>query len=1089
MAKFPPDSFLNLLQRSELFSSDHVEALFEQMQESCVDVQNSSAVSGWMVSNHHLTEWQASKLEQGKHKGFRLGKYRLRDMLGKGGMSSVYLAEHTLMRRECAIKVLPIKKLKDSSYLARFHREAQAVAALDHPNIVRAYDIDHENDKGQEIHFLVMEYVKGRNLYEMIKQNGPLSFEAGAEFCRQAALGLDHAHQAGLVHRDVKPGNLLLDESGTVKILDLGLARFVEAVGVSEASLTVAHEQKVLGTPDYLSPEQALDSHMVDSRADIYSLGCSMYFALTGQPPFNEGSIAQRLMWHQMKEPEEMSKVRPGIPDSLTAIVRKMMAKKPQERYPSMADVASMLLNWLTENAGDEWQREHADVLSLSGPAPTAVPVAPVASVVPTAVPTGREILPAAPVATPVVDSGAPTAQLVPGGNQTTARTGDGVSGDAAELLPPGFTPEESQAGSVFGTDETAEAGGSADTVPSDGVANVRAAADDSGTAVLTVSELAGAAAENVEIVASEGTELVPSDPAPAEEPAFDFHQNEHHSNSAGPDLDHWNPAPAPPDVPMAFPSDPGFSDAGGAEFLQGAVDISAAETADSVVSADEVSVSLSGAPIGQPSAGQTDSLSQVPALSPSSSQSSGPILDAPVQVRPASDSAASATSFVVDTGLNSGSISASRQSATRQKGASPVGLIVGFLVVLAGVGGVFWWQSRDPDAESAGNQQQAAGTTQNQSGSENDGKTTDSPEFLGYSIQVGPDGHFATISDMFAYLRSVRQSYRRSRVIRVEIAGGHYTESISIDNAGDDLPAGILLIADESSPVVLDPPGSQPVVELAELERFQLEGVQIAAAGRDCAIALRGRLNQCSLNKIHVSGYSSTGIRSEGVRGNLGEELHFNEITFNPAGAQAVGMAFRGEAGSAASRIQIDRCRFHGPQKAGIIFEQGAISVGIHGSVIDRAEVGILLGGDGVFWKNFEISNNTLYDCSQAGIRMAAAPESGSFEIGIHRNLFSKLGGAEVVVADGYDLLEFQRFTSSGTGGLQFNWSDRSDSANQKTEWEVVLQPEQRVPDFGFVSTDSDSPDYLSPSVAFPGFRPDNSARGFQNPGAIRRR
>jgi serine/threonine-protein kinase len=238
--------------------------------------------------------------------------------------------------------------VNDSSYLGRFHREAQAIASLDHPNIVRAYDVDHEMDGDTPIHFLVMEYVEGRSLHEVIQQDGVLSFPRAADYIRQAADGLQYAHKAGLVHRDIKPGNLLLDLNGVVKILDLGLARF--SADTDDHSLTVAHDEKVLGTADYLAPEQALDSHKVDARADIYSLGCTLYFLLTASPPFTEGTLAQRLMAHQTKAPPPLGEKRPDVPTSLAAIVMKMMAKRPEDRYQSAAEVSEVLAAWLAAN-------------------------------------------------------------------------------------------------------------------------------------------------------------------------------------------------------------------------------------------------------------------------------------------------------------------------------------------------------------------------------------------------------------------------------------------------------------------------------------------------------------------------------------------------------------------------------------------------------------------------------------------------------------------------------------------------------------------------------------------------------------------
>src|SRR5439155_7671406 len=203
-----------------------------------------------------------------------------------------------------------------------------------------AYDID-QDDK---LHFLVMEYVDGASLQEIIKKHGPMDITRAAHYIRQAAIGLQHAHQtAGLVHRDVKPGNILVDRSGIVKVLDMGLARFFHD---EDDVLTKKYDENVLGTADYLAPEQALDSHSVDIRADIYSLGATFYFILTGTTPFNEGTVAQKLIWHQTRQPKSVQVLRPEVPDEISAIVEKMMAKDPAQRYQTPAEVADVLGPW-----------------------------------------------------------------------------------------------------------------------------------------------------------------------------------------------------------------------------------------------------------------------------------------------------------------------------------------------------------------------------------------------------------------------------------------------------------------------------------------------------------------------------------------------------------------------------------------------------------------------------------------------------------------------------------------------------------------------------------------------------------------------
>jgi eukaryotic-like serine/threonine-protein kinase len=337
------DSFVDLVRRSGLVEKDQLNAVLVDLPQQAGDSPPADAgfVAGKLVEAGLLTRWQCDNILEGRHKGFFLGKYKLLNHLGTGGMSSVYLAEHVLMQRRVAIKVLPKNRVEDSSYLARFHREAQAAAALDHRNIVRAYDVDNDGN----IHYLVMEYVEGCDLQQLIKNEGPLDYLVAADFIRQAADGLAHAHKANLIHRDVKPANLLVDQKKVVKVLDLGLARFTCD---EQASLTVAFDENVLGTADYLAPEQALDSHGVDARADIYSLGCTLYFLLTGHPPFPDGTLPQRLMMHQKQPPPSILKDRPDAPQELLDICAKMMAKKPDQRYQSMADVSRALADWLT---------------------------------------------------------------------------------------------------------------------------------------------------------------------------------------------------------------------------------------------------------------------------------------------------------------------------------------------------------------------------------------------------------------------------------------------------------------------------------------------------------------------------------------------------------------------------------------------------------------------------------------------------------------------------------------------------------------------------------------------------------------------
>jgi serine/threonine protein kinase len=342
MANVTANNLLDLVRRSGLVDEAKLTSFLEKTTSRHGEavLEDQPRLADLLVEEGLVTRWQADKLLSGRHKGFRLGKYKLLGEIGKGGMSRVYLAEHELMKRRVAIKVLPQNRVNDSSYLERFRLEARAVAKLDDPNIVRAYDIDNE----QNIHYIVMEYVDGQDLHQMVMGQGPLDYDTAADYIAQVANGLQHAHEMGLVHRDIKPANCLVDRHSVVKLLDLGLAKLIED---DQASLTMANEENVLGTADYLAPEQALNSHEADSRSDIYSLGCTLYFLLTGGPPFPEGSISERLLKHQTAKPESIFKSRPDAPPSLVDICETMMSKKPDDRFQSAGEVAARLKEWL----------------------------------------------------------------------------------------------------------------------------------------------------------------------------------------------------------------------------------------------------------------------------------------------------------------------------------------------------------------------------------------------------------------------------------------------------------------------------------------------------------------------------------------------------------------------------------------------------------------------------------------------------------------------------------------------------------------------------------------------------------------------
>jgi serine/threonine-protein kinase len=284
-------------------------------------------------------------LYRGRTDGFTLGQYRILDRIGRGGMGRVFKAEHQTMNRVVALKVLAPDLMKTERARVLFQREVRATAKLVHPNIVTAYDANQSGDR----HYLVMEYVDGPNLHELVKERGPLPVGQACEFIRQAALGLQFAHGLGMVHRDIKPANLLVHRGPglqcVVKVLDFGLARLHEPAPQAEAGQdsVPAIEQQVMGTPDYLSPEQGRNLHRVDIRSDLYSLGCTFYYLLTADVPFPGGTTLEKLVRHGSEQPRPVTELRPEVPLAVAALVARLMAKRPEDRFQTPAELAAVL--------------------------------------------------------------------------------------------------------------------------------------------------------------------------------------------------------------------------------------------------------------------------------------------------------------------------------------------------------------------------------------------------------------------------------------------------------------------------------------------------------------------------------------------------------------------------------------------------------------------------------------------------------------------------------------------------------------------------------------------------------------------------
>ena len=338
------DELLDLSQKSGIIDKKGLDEYLQRMRGTDGVPAAPEALAEAMVRDGLLTRFQAEQLLQGKWRNFLISnKFKLLERLGEGGMGAVFLCEHVNLRRRVALKVLPAPVAQNPGAVDRFYREGRAVATLDHPNIIKVYDIDFDG----KLHYLVMEFAAGSTLQDIVKKKGPMDFVRAAHYIAQAALGLQHAHEGGLVHRDVKPGNILLDRDGTIKVLDLGLARFFNDQG---DNLTREHDATaILGTADYLAPEQAINSHTVDVRADIYSLGMTFYYLLTGSAPFADGTLNQKLIWHQVRQPEPIAGRRPDVPAELAAVLERMIAKDPAERFQTPAAVVEALAPWVQD--------------------------------------------------------------------------------------------------------------------------------------------------------------------------------------------------------------------------------------------------------------------------------------------------------------------------------------------------------------------------------------------------------------------------------------------------------------------------------------------------------------------------------------------------------------------------------------------------------------------------------------------------------------------------------------------------------------------------------------------------------------------
>ncbi len=337
MTTLDATSFLDTLQLSKLVDT---EKLNEVMASFTGNTDDAEAISQFLIEQEVLTDFQAKSLLTGKHKGLKIGPYLILKKIGAGGMGVVYLAEHQKMHRKVALKVLPEDRIHDKLALERFYREARSVAELDHPNIVKAHDVN--EDAG--IHYLVMEYINGITLHRYLEKKGTMPWKMAANVLQQVCRGLQHAHERGLIHRDIKPANLLIDKAGQIKILDLGLARSLEKKH-DNLTANLSDGKDVQGSIDFVSPEQAFGKQ-VDIRADIYSLGATAYTLVSGKTVV-EGTPVQKLLQHQMNMPKPLHLLNKSVPEAFSFVIQTMLEKQPEDRYATPADILTALKQFL----------------------------------------------------------------------------------------------------------------------------------------------------------------------------------------------------------------------------------------------------------------------------------------------------------------------------------------------------------------------------------------------------------------------------------------------------------------------------------------------------------------------------------------------------------------------------------------------------------------------------------------------------------------------------------------------------------------------------------------------------------------------
>ena len=380
------------------------------------------------VRLNQLTLWQAQQLLAGRTSGFRVDRYLLLDLIGHGGMGRVYLARDTRLNRLVALKILAPERMNNPRAIARFQREARVGAQLQHENLVRIYDFGESSGR----YFLVMEYIEGKTVGSLIMSQGAMPPPTAARLAQQIALGLEHAHRKGLIHRDVNPYNVLVTHEGIAKLADLGLA-----IDLAEEE-RVTREGATVGTFDYVAPEQARHSHSADIRSDIYSLGCTIYHMISGRVPFPSPSLPEKLFAHQAMEPEPLGRLVPSVPPGLVEVVQRMMRKLPEDRYATPLQVAQALEPFVEESARLHNGLPEPEPLIVEHPGQVAAVSAPPSSEVPAVELSPVNVMPpSGPEDTPTALPGSSLPKIGPDEEPSTP----GVSPRLRDRQPVAVTP------------------------------------------------------------------------------------------------------------------------------------------------------------------------------------------------------------------------------------------------------------------------------------------------------------------------------------------------------------------------------------------------------------------------------------------------------------------------------------------------------------------------------------------------------------------------------------------------------------------------------------------------------------------------